>query len=58
MSNELQAHQHRMDWADTLADLIAENDEDGYVDVLSVEHRRIGEYVLAWVFGVDLPPNP
>ena len=46
MSNELQAHQHRMDWADTLADLIAENDEDGYVDVLSVEHRRMVEVML------------
>lgn len=48
MSNELQAHQHRMDWADTLAELIRERDEseDGYVDVLSVEHRRTVEVML------------
>ena len=47
-TSELQAHQHRMDWADTLADLIRERDEneDGYVDVLSVERRTLVDVML------------
>ena len=43
----MEAHQHVMDWAGTLADLVAEQDENGgYVDALSVEHRTIVEVML------------
>ena len=43
----MEAHQHVMDWAGTLADLVAEQDDNGgYVDALSVEHRTIVEVML------------
>ena len=43
----MEAHQHVMDWGGTLADLMAEQNENGgYVDALSVEHRTIVEVML------------
>lgn len=43
----MEAHQHAMDWAGTLADLVAERDDNGgYVDALSVEHRTTVEVML------------